>query len=78
MLAKKTIKDQITLPRKIIRDFEGTDYFDVTAQDGKIILTPVNVKPSLLGEVRENMKNLGITDDDIEDAVRWARRKKAS
>ena len=78
MLAKKTIKDQITLPKKIIRDFEGTDYFDVTARDGKIILTPVDVKPSLLGEVRENMKNLGITDDDIEDAVRWARRKKTS
>ena len=76
MLAKKTSKDQISLPKKIVKEFEGVEYFDITASEGKIVLTPVSVRPSVLNEVREKMKRLGIADKDVEDAITWARRKK--
>lgn len=76
MLAKKTVKGQITLPKRIVKSFEGVDYFDVTAGEGKIILTPVDIRPSLLSQVREKMRCLGISERDIEDAVKWARKNK--
>ncbi len=76
MLAKKTVKDQITLPKKIAREFMGIEYFDISASEGKIVLTPVSVKPSLLVKVQEKMKELEISEHDIEDAIEWARKKK--
>lgn len=42
MLAKKSSKNQITLPKSIVASFEGVDYFDVSTHDGHIILEPVH------------------------------------
>jgi hypothetical protein len=42
MLAKKTSKNQITLPKAIVEVFPDAQYFDVRVQDRKIILLPVN------------------------------------
>ena len=36
MLAKKTTKNQITLPKAVITRFKSVDYFDVST-DGKTI-----------------------------------------
>jgi hypothetical protein len=44
MLAKKSSKNQITLPKAIVAAFEDVDYFDVTTQNGRIILEPVRTK----------------------------------
>ena len=40
MLAKLTSKNQLTLPKAVIADFQGLEYFDVTKENGRIVLTP--------------------------------------
>ena len=42
MLAKPTSKNQLTLPKTVIFDFPDTRYFDITQEDGRIVLTPVH------------------------------------
>ncbi len=72
MLAKKTVKNQITLPKKIVDAFPGTDYFDVRIENGKIVLNPV--QPGQVEQVRDKLATLGIAEQDIEYAVSWARK----
>ena len=43
MLAKLTSKNRLTLPKAILSDFEDTEYFDVTGENGRIVLTPVRI-----------------------------------
>lgn len=78
MLAKKTSKNQLTLPKEIVKSFPDTEYFDISVQDRKIILMPVRIAPAdaALAGVRDKLKKLGITEDDVAGAVKWARRKK--
>ncbi|MEJ2218671.1 MAG: AbrB/MazE/SpoVT family DNA-binding domain-containing protein [Gemmatimonadota bacterium] len=71
-LAKKTSKNQITLPKAIADRFPGVRYFDVREEDGRIVLSPV--MPDAAKRVREKLLELGIEPKDVEDAVRWARR----
>lgn len=73
MLAKKTSKNQITLPKDVVRHFPDVDYFDVREDAGRIVLSPV--RPGRGDEVREKLARLGITEADVADAVRWARRR---
>jgi len=77
MLAKLTTKNQLTLPRDIVKEFPGIEYFDVAVADGRILLAPVRMQP--LGDsidgVRKKMEKLGITPDDVTDAIHWARKK---
>ncbi|MGQ0644133.1 MAG: AbrB/MazE/SpoVT family DNA-binding domain-containing protein [Elusimicrobiota bacterium] len=77
MLAKRTYKNQVTLPKEIVKDFPGVDYFDVSAEGGRIVLRPVTVSPTddALDVVRNKIRALGLAERDIQDAVRWARRK---
>ncbi|GAB4267560.1 MAG: AbrB/MazE/SpoVT family DNA-binding domain-containing protein [Deferrisomatales bacterium] len=72
MLAKKTSKNQITLPKAIVSRFPGVDYFDVREEDGRIVLQPVRIGRA--DAVREKLDELGITEEDVRDAVNWARR----
>jgi hypothetical protein len=78
MLAKKTSKNQLTLPKEIVKSFPGTDYFDVTVKDRKIVLMPVKITPAdiSLEGIRNKMKKLGITEKDVADAIKWARKRK--
>jgi len=78
MLAKKTSKNQITLPKPVAEAFPDAEYFDVRVQNNKILLMPVRIAPaeSVLDGVREKMKKLGITSKDVAGAIRWARRKR--
>lgn len=77
MLAKRTYKNQITLPKTVMEDFSGVSYFDVSTRGGEIVLKPVDVTPSgeRLARVRENIRRLGLSEKDIGDAVRWARKQ---
>lgn len=71
MLAKKTSKNQLTLPKAVASHFPGVDYFEVST-DGKLI----TLKPferSRADEVREHLAQLGITEQDVRDAIAWAR-----
>jgi len=72
-MAKKTSKNQITLPRSVVDRFPGVSYFDVREEQGQIVLRPV--RPDRSAEVRRTLAALGITDGDVDRAVRWARRK---
>ena len=78
MLAKKTSKNQLTLPKEVVKEFPDTDYFDVTVKERKIILMPVRIAPddAALEGVRDKLKKLGITEDDVAGAIKWARKKK--
>lgn len=73
MLAKLTSKNQLTLPKAVIGAFPGTVYFDVRAEEGRILLVPARVNAG--DAVRDKLDALGITQKDVADAVRWARRK---
>lgn len=74
LLAKKTSKNQITLPKAVITRFGGVEYFDVSTDGESIILRPL--QRSRAGEVRARLAQLGINEQDVTDAVRWARENK--
>ncbi len=71
-MAKKTSKNQITLPKVIASRFPGVDYFAVRDEDGRIVLVPL--RESRADEVRARLQKLGIAEDDVADAVRWSRQ----
>jgi len=73
MLAKKSSKNQITLPKAIVASIGDVDYFDVTIRDGRIILEPVRTKQG--NEVRSRLESLGIRETDIDAAIQYARGK---
>ena len=74
MLAKKTAKNQITLPKKVVTRFGDAEYFDVTTDGECIVLRPL--QRSRAGEVRDRLAKLGIAEDDVASAISWARKKK--
>lgn len=81
MLAKKTSKNQVTLPKKIVTALPETEYFDVTLREGAVVLRPVTISDpgTKLATVRRKIKELGLTPRDIDTAIRWARaRRRAS
>ena len=71
MLAKITSKNQLTLPKSLTQAVGATEYFDVEARDGQLILTPVRIQRG--DAVRAKLAELDLTGDDIADAVAWAR-----
>jgi hypothetical protein len=42
MLAKRTSKNRITLPKRIVDQLPAADYFEVAIEEGKIVLRPVD------------------------------------
>jgi hypothetical protein len=71
MLAKITAKNQLTLPKAVTQAVGATEYFEVEARAGQIILTPVRIHRS--DAVRAKLAELGLADGDIANAVTWAR-----
>jgi hypothetical protein len=74
MLAKLTSKNQITLPKSVVGEFPQAEYFEVEAQGGRIVLTPVRIGRA--DAVREKLASLGIREADVGAAVKWARRRR--
>jgi hypothetical protein len=72
MLAKKTSKNQLTLPKAIVASYPGVDYFDVRDEDGRIVLIPL--RPDRADQVRAKLEQLGIDEEDIDSAIDWARK----
>ncbi len=75
MLAKKTVKNQITLPKSIVDKIPDTEYFEVSLRGEEIVLKPVRIEGSFarLSKVRAKIKALGLTEKEIDEAIRWAR-----
>lgn len=72
ILAKKSSKNQLTLPKEVVKEFPGVDYFSVRVEGGPIILEPF--QQSRAEQVRQKLTDLGIEELDVADAVAWARR----
>jgi hypothetical protein len=71
MLTKITAKNQITLPKAVLAQSSPAEYYEVTAEAGRIVLTPVQV--TRMDEVWDKLEALGIQEQDIADAVAWGR-----
>ena len=71
MLAKITAKNQLTLPKSLTQAVGATEYFDVEARGGQLILTPVRIQRG--DAVRAKLAELDLTHDDMSAAVAWAR-----
>ncbi|MFO0301177.1 MAG: AbrB/MazE/SpoVT family DNA-binding domain-containing protein, partial [Pseudanabaena sp.] len=72
MLAKLTSKNQLTLPKSITKAIGDSEYFDVKLEGGQIILTPVKIQRA--DAVRSKLAALDLSEQDIADAVAWARK----
>jgi hypothetical protein len=72
VLAKKTIKNQITLPKAVVTRFGDVEYFDVSTDGECIVLRPL--QKSRADEVRAKLAELGISEEDVSAAVSWARK----
>ena len=74
MLAKLTTKNQLTLPKSITAAIGATEYFDVEARDGQIILTPVRIQRG--DALRAKLADLNLGEADVIAAVAWARKRR--
>jgi len=79
---KVSLKGQITIPKKI-RTKLGVapgDFVLFTEEEGVVVLKKARVSPEeefkkLVTTLDKKIKKLGITDEDIEDAIKWSRKK---
>jgi bifunctional DNA-binding transcriptional regulator/antitoxin component of YhaV-PrlF toxin-antitoxin module len=75
MLAKLTAKNQITIPKDVLSRLPKVKYFDVEYKEGVVVLKPVKVFDTNLAEIREKIGKLGLSEECVAEAVRWARSK---
>lgn len=74
MLAKRTAKNQLTLPKVAVEAVGAPDYFEVAIERGRIVLTPVRIARA--EAVRAKLAALGLDERDVARAVRWARKRR--
>jgi hypothetical protein len=75
MLAKLTSKNQITIPKEVLSKVPKARYFEVEPKDGAIVLKPVKMVDTDLEKIREKIQGMGLTEDCVKEAVRWARAR---
>jgi len=71
--AKLNRSSQPTLPKSVNAAIVPTEYFDIEARDGQIILTPVRIQRG--NAVRAKLAELGLGEADVAAAVAWARKR---
>ena len=76
MLAKMTSKNQLTLPKSITAAVGPAEYIDVETRNGQIVLTPVRIQRG--DAVRAKLAELDLSEQDIANAVSWARKTPAA
>ena len=72
MLAKLTSKNQLTLQKSVVMSVGKADYYEVAVESGRIVLTPVRIQQA--DAVRAKLEALGINEQDVGDAIEWARQ----
>ena len=75
MLAKITSKNQITIPKQIIDQLDDVTHFDVQLDKGAVVLKPVRFYKTNLEQIRSKIEKLGISENTVAEAVKWARRQ---
>ena len=71
MVAVLTGDNQLTIIDGVLAEFQHGDYFEVVIDNGRIVLTPI--EPAPIEAVWAKIAALEITEDDVADAVEWAR-----
>ncbi|WP_238946024.1 AbrB/MazE/SpoVT family DNA-binding domain-containing protein [Vandammella animalimorsus] len=66
MPAKLAARNQIALPKAAVSAVDAAEYFNVQVENGRIMLTPA----------RDQLQRLGTSEQDVADAIAWARRVK--
>jgi len=72
MLVKRTKNNQLTLPKAIVAATGEADYYDISTDTGRIILTFLRILRT--DALRSKLAELCITQDDVKDAITWARK----
>ena len=72
VVAKRTSKNQLTLPKTVVEKAGLADYYDVVCDNGRIVLTPLH--PGGAAAVRTRLADLGLNEVDVAEAVDWARQ----
>lgn len=72
MIAKMTSKNQLTLPKAVVEALGSPEYFDIETRDGQLILTPARIQRT--DAIRERIRAMNLSEQDVQDAVNWARR----
>ena len=72
---KLSSKNQLTLPKDVLKHFPKTRYFEITARESEVVLRParISVQGDALKRVRDKINKLGLTEDVIPDAITSAR-----
>ena len=78
MLAKLTSKNQITIPKRIMDQLPNVQHFDVSLNNGSVILKPMVIYESDLEQIRNKIKKLGLAPDSVTEAIQWIRNKEIS
>lgn len=73
MLVKLTSKNQITIPKKIMEQFPGTQYFEVELKDREVLLKPLKIYDVSLDQIKGKIEKLGLTRSTISDAIKRVR-----
>ncbi len=71
MVTRLVDKREVQLPDVVLRDFKNVEFFEITSDGVRIVLTPVSASRADL--LRQKLDQLDLSEQDIEDAVRWAR-----
>jgi len=79
---KVSFKGQITIPKELREKLgiEPGDFVLFTEEGKKVVLKKAKISPEeefnkLVSVLDKKVKQLGIKDKDIEDAVKWTRQK---
>ena len=63
----------LIIPESVYAGFPGVKGFEVSREAGRIILTPIPPEPVTLEEIHRQLAAQGVTEQDVADAVKWAR-----
>lgn len=74
MLAKLTSKNQLTLPKKAVEALGTVTHFEVEVEGDHLVLRPMCIGTA--AAVRRKLAELGVREEDVADAVAWARKRR--
>ncbi len=72
MRAKLKDGNQLILPDEVALALHGVEYVEIEVKEDRLVLAPT--PRTAADEVREKLSKLGITEQDVADAVAWARK----
>ena len=75
MLKSNVAKGKTITLDDIMSEYNLSEYFEIQKLDGRIVFIPKENIPELpsLEEIRAEIEKLGITEEDIQEAIEWAR-----